>query len=1020
MFRRAVYALACVLALSLPAFAQEQTGSISGTVTDSSGAVLPGVTVEAKSLATGAVAATAVTDGAGVYRFIGLRPGKYEVTGKLQGFTPAKTAEPVDLRLGQMLSVALSLGVEGVAETVSVTAESPLIDTKQNARQSNIRDEQIELLPHGRDFTSLVTQAPGANSENKLGGLSIDGASAGENRYIIDGIETTDLQDGTSGKNLNVDLVEEVQIKSSGYTAEYGGALGGVINAVTKSGTNDFHGTAGLQWQGNQTSGGLSLAPGSVISGSGPTVYSTGVPNLRTSLTDDNASEYVTYPEDDFNRYEPSISLGGPIVRDKAWFFGAYNPALIKYQRAVTPQSAQNPSATSSETTRKDQIQFITANTTAQIGNNLRTRVAYNNSWEKRKGLLANPNGLDPDGTNYSKTSEFPNWTLSANADWVPSQKFVVGMRGGYYKADWHDSNVTNEPLYRWISTNNIGFLDVPASLQHGTGFTSIPTNTGTDQDQFTRAFFHVDGTVYAHAGGEHQLKFGMQYDRVGNKVLTGELRPRVSLRWGQGLAPAPGEALMQGPYGYYSVRSQAVDPTRGFITEGDIHMNNLGFFVQDAWTLNNKLTVNVGVRTERERVPTYTTGADIPEFGVDFSYKDKLAPRVGAAYDVRGDGKWKIFGSWGLFYDFFKLELPRGSFGGDKWIEYYYTLDSFDWPNLLASSACPPACPGSFIRQTDFRHPSFGSDAIDPDLKPMRLQEATAGIDHELNSQLAVGVHYVHKQIDKAIEDTGSLDAAGNEIYVIANPGEGLTALAFTDPAVSLPKPKRDYDSVEVFLDKRFASNWSLRTSYLWSRLYGNYSGLSQSDEQGRTSPNIGRLFDYPAMMFDQHGQPVFGPLATDRPHQFKAQFIYQFNFGTAVGLNEFVASGLPVSREIGILPTSNFPVNYLGRGSDGRTDVFSQTDLFVQHEIKLGGGRRLQFQANVLNLFNQEAATSKYSTYQKVDGVDFDEADFYAGRLDFAQLISEQGVAVDPRFLQNNFFQAPIIARFGVKILF
>ena len=152
----------------------------------------------------------------------------------------------------------------------------------------------------------------------------------------------------------------------------------------------------------------MSLAPGSVISGSGPHGLLDGRPNLRASLTDDNASEYVTYPEDDYNRYEPSISLGGPIAQDKVWFFGAYNPALIKYDRTVTPESAENPAAASSVTTRKDQIQFITANTTAQIGNNLRTRVAYNNSWEKRKGLLANPNGLDPDGTNYSKTSRVP------------------------------------------------------------------------------------------------------------------------------------------------------------------------------------------------------------------------------------------------------------------------------------------------------------------------------------------------------------------------------------------------------------------------------------------------------------------------------------------------------------------------------------------------------------------------------------------------------------------------------------
>ena len=149
----------------------------------------------------------------------------------------------------------------------------------------------------------------------------------------------------------------------------------------------------------------------------------------------------------------------------------------------------------------------------------------------------------------------------------------------------------------------------------------------------------------------------------------------------------------MQGKYGYYSVRSNDADPTFGFVTQGDIHTTNIGFFVQDAWTLNNRLTINVGLRTEREEVPTYTSGLDangdqIPKFGIKFGYGDKLAPRVGAAYDLAGDGKWKAFASWGRFYDIFKLELPRGSFGGDKWIEYYYTLDTFDWPNLLASSA--------------------------------------------------------------------------------------------------------------------------------------------------------------------------------------------------------------------------------------------------------------------------------------------------------------------------------------------
>jgi hypothetical protein len=127
-----------------------------------------------------------------------------------------------------------------------------------------------------------------------------------------------------------------------------------------------------------------------------------------------------------------------------------------------------------------------------------------------------------------------------------------------------------------------------------------------------------------------------------------------------------------------------------------------------------------------------------------------------------------------------------------------------------------------------------------------------------------------------------------------------------------------------------------------------------------------------------------------------------------------------VPVTREIGVLPTSNFPVQYLGRKSDGRTDTFSQTDVYVQHEFTLGGDRRLQVSLNVLNLFDQDAAISKWAKYQLLDGVTFDEADFYAARLHFDQLIREQGVERDPRFLQNSFFQAPISARLGVKLIF
>jgi hypothetical protein len=994
MFARPFAILLLIGALAAPAWAQEQRGSIEGVVKDASGAVLPGATVEADN--NGRVTST-VTDSVGVYRFPSLAPGNYRVSANLQGFV-AKEVFEVRVGLGQIKKVDFALPLAGVAESVTVTAETPLVDVRQSARQTNIRAEQLELLPQGRDFTTLVTQAPGANNESKLGGLSIDGASAGENRYIIDGIETTDIQDGTSGTNLIADFVEEVQVKSSGYTAEFGGATGGVINVITKSGTNNFTGTAGFQFQGSSLAGARR-------------------PTLRSSLTTPaTAAEYVSYPKDDETRIEPGFAVGGPVAKNRAWFFGAYQPAITSTDRIVSTSTAVNPSASAFNEDQKITTHNVTGNLTTQLSDNMRGRVAYNNSWRKEDGLLPLLAGTDAAGTNYSKSTTFPNYSVSGNLDWVVSPKVFFGIKGGYRFSDVSDENVPEIARIIFSTGNNLAFPEVPASLRQSTGYQNIPSNTKITRDQQTRLYFQADGTVYGNLGGAHQVKFGVQYDRLGNNVLSGEANNLVRLRWGTQLVS--NDPTTRGTYGYYQVRSNGVNPKQGFITEGDIHMNVLGLFIQDAWTINNKLTVNLGVRTEQEKVPTYTTGADIPEFGVEFGFATKLAPRAGFAYDVKGDGKWKVSGSWGVFYDIFKLELPRGSFGGDKWLEYYYTLDTFDYTNLTASANCPPACPGRLLRgPVDFRHPSFGSDAIDPDLKPMKQQEATFGLDHQFNDVMALGVRYVHKQVDRGIEDTGSLDAQSNEIYIIANPGEGLAALAH--PGVALPKPVRDYDSVEVAFDKRMADHWYLRTSYLWSRLYGNYSGLSQSDENGRTSPNVGRLYDYPLMMFADGGKAVLGPLPTDRPHQFKTQFIYQFGFGTSVGLNQYVASGLPVTREIGIYPPNTLPVQYLGRGSDGRTPIYSQTDLLVQHGFKVGG-REVQLSLNVLNLLNQDTAVGKYSTYQYSGGVIPDEDAFYGGRQTLASLITSQGVAKDPRFLMDNGFQLPIQARVGVKFLF
>src|SRR5258705_8900347 len=231
---RSLMAILCAGMLpATPAGAQEQRGSIEGLVKDSSGAVLPGVTVEARSPAMVGVT-TVVTDGTGVYRFPSLPPGRYEITAALQGFGPARTSG-VQLELGQVLKVGLVMSVGGLSESVQVKGETPLIDVKQNAAGANIQSEVIDRIPKGRAFTAVATSAPGIDNEPRNSGIQIDGASGADNRFVIDGVDTTNLARGTSNKVLRPDFIQEIQVKASGYNAEYRAPIGGGVSAITKS-----------------------------------------------------------------------------------------------------------------------------------------------------------------------------------------------------------------------------------------------------------------------------------------------------------------------------------------------------------------------------------------------------------------------------------------------------------------------------------------------------------------------------------------------------------------------------------------------------------------------------------------------------------------------------------------------------------------------------------------------------------------------------------------------------------------
>jgi hypothetical protein len=933
-------ALLLLIGGAVPLFAQEQTASIQGAVMDTSNAALPGVTVEAVS--TRGQRYTAQTDSSGHYRFPSIPPGTYTVSATLSGMS-APAVKGVQVTLGSTPKVDLTMKMAQVTESLTVTAEAPIVDVTSSATATSLRSESFDKLPKGRDFTSLVAQAAAANNDPKAGGITIDGASGSENVYVVDGVETTNPQTGVSGKTVITDFVDELQVKSAGYAAEYGGAIGGVINVVTKTGTNDLRGSASAYY-----------TPQSLTGKVRNTLQTTATP------TGDVAS-YTVYPKDKGHTIEPGFSLGGPVLRDHLWFFAAYEPIIQSTDR--TPFQLTQ---TYSQDFRRDNG---VANVSGIAGSRLTYKAAYNTSGYKTTNLLPSVNGRDAvnPALYTGKNDKFTNWTGSGYADFVATPQWFVSARGGRFYRNYVQSGISNDVRYLFSGGSNSVFPDAPADTVHPAGYSSIPTNSASLKDAYTRDNMSFDASWYPQLAGSHRIKGGVDFVNLANDVFNGETNYLYRFYWNR----AEPNSGVRGKYGALRLRQ--------FVTQGNVKSKNTGLFLQDAWTtMNDRLTLNIGVRAEEERVPSYATVGVVSKDAVHFKYGDKLAPRLGFSYDVKGNGSTKVYGSYGKYFDIMKMELPRGSFGGDKWIDADFELNTLDINNLKCTGLTNvitqrPTCNGAVWKTNiDFRHPANAADLnlIDPNLKPMQSIEYTIGAEHQFSNTLAFGIRGVKKHLVRTIEDTGVLvtnpDGTQEEQFFIANPGEGVATRILGNDLPAFPRPKRDYTGLELEATKRFANRFQLHATYLYSRLRGNYSGLANSDEaQGsgsaRTSPNVNRFGDALWNLFNAQGQAVEGPLATDRPHQFKAQVAYSFAFGTTVGVNQYVGSGTPFQTEF---TYGNVPFFAFGRGDLGRTPWLKQTDLNATHDLKFGA-YTVQFGVNVLNLFDSKTAVNVVDSY-------------------------------------------------------
>jgi len=976
-------------------FGQENTGSIQGLVKDSAGAVIAGakVTIESSALVR---SLDATTDSAGSYLFPKTPVGSYTVSVTRQGFKTVKS-ENIVVALGKTATVDLEMPAGQVSESVTVTAGgSETIDLTSSKTATNITEKFMDNTPKGRTFNTILTAAPGVvydtrsgsagagatgtsgnNPGGGVGGYSVNGASGSENAFIIDGVEVSNVRNAALGRESAIpfEFVREVQVKSGGFEAEYGGATGGVINVITKSGSDDFHGQVSLSFTN------------SLLNSSPRGFY-------QRQAADPSKAEFFRQQEDSYSSIYPGGSLGGPIIKQRLNFFTSYFPEFSRTQRDIPFVSGGNKTSTN-RVTRHYGLGRLDYSPTQKM--------QFNTSYlwtpiRSTGGLTGVDPRVAPPTNNLSLLGGYtPANAYTAAFTYTPTSKTVLSARYGYKylndKGNTYGLPVGVLLLYQ-TATSGSAYTGpaVPAQFAGAAGKQNISNPFLVLFDITTRKNLYLDASQIVRLfGQQHTIKGGYAENRIANRVEDDYPQGRFDFYWGtdfsRGAVGSPSFIDHQrGTYGYYRWED-------GVRHKSQANSSNRGFYIQDQWQAHSRVTVNAGIRFENEFLPPFTktapNGAAIPN-PIRFGWGDKIAPRVGAAVDVLGNGKWKISGSWGIFVDTLKYELARTSFAGEFWFTSVYKLDD---PDITKVNKSNPGALGAKIITFDNRSAPINAagelDGIDPAIKPLSNSEWTVASEHNLGANSILSFRYTNKHLRYGIEDIGVLDEFGTEVYTIGNPGYGLTSADLPGNRAPngqplTPKAKRDYQAVEVRYDKRFtegfARNLNVFASYTYSRLYGNWAGLANSDEAGRSQPNVSRAFDLSPGNFDGTGHNVFGLLATDRPNQFKLFGNYLWNTkagGTTFSLSQLAFSGTPLSSEV----TFIVPAFYNGRGDLGRTPFFTQTDLLVSHSFNVTERVSVKFDANVLNLLNQATVTGRTTRLNRNGDLDALVANPYGG---------------------------------------
>jgi len=1044
-------ALALCTALWAPSvLAQQNSSVITGTVVDASNQKpIPDVVITATSPGLQGEE-TAVTDATGNYRLPQLPPGVYTLRFEKESFQPYSRTE-ITLRLNRTIRLNAQLLPDEFQTTMEISGTPPAIDVGSTRTGLSVDTDllrNIAVVRPGskgsaaRSFESLAELAPGANADAY--GISLNGTTSPENGFLVDGLSAGNPATGVLGSPISVEFIQEVNVITGGFMPEFGRSTGGVVTAVTKSGSNEFHGSL----FSNLTPGALEGTPTSVL----------------------REGSVITTNQKLWNLGDFGGDLGGPIIKDKLWFYVGVAPSFTRRQlernlNAFVLDAEGNrvrdengfsrteriPDTTTNYFADQRSVQYIGKLTWQAAADHTLTlslygapnssggngRFAYrvdDNAVEVENiagayAAYAHRNEQDSRDISLKLASSFldKKVLLDATVGWhhqvdsnLPSDGTGIGSGEGLSVLPQFEMQRSSRPdpanpgrsLPAFYSINDFEQLPDPSVCDPaGTvNATRCPVTTylfggpGFIQERTVERYqANLVGTLLLSAMGHHVIKAGFDGEVMTNEDVrgySGQVLYRENVN-GQTFQDFRAFGYLTGPDEV--VIQDSVNPSTRALA--------LGGFLQDSWSVMDKVTLNAGVRYDSQTV--YGTGGDVA-----FELPNQLSPRVGLIYDFTQQGRSKLYASFARYYQNAVLAMVNSQFSNITRIqanrrraaqgdapgcdplkqEAPYT-ECRDERNVIPSGN-PEILSKKYAQTFAINSP------VDPDLEPQSSDEWVVGGDYEIFPRGTVGLSYTRRTMNSVIEDMSRNEATN---YFIGNPGRGI--------ASEFPKPVRNYDAVTLSFNKAFANLWLVQASYTWSRLYGNYSGLFRP-ENLQLAPNVTSDFDLISLTENK-----MGLLLLDRTHSVK---LY--------GAKEFPLTGkLNLNLGLSYRGTSGAPINVTGahyiygpeftfilpRGAGGRLPLVHNIDTRLSANYRLSGDMVASVSMDVFNLFNFQSATAVDQRYTS-ETVDAIVGGTHADLESLKARGTDRTVVVNPNFGKPTAYQSPRSIRFGARLSF